>query len=318
MPHTWDTQPPLNLNDDQIWPGMTAAEMPEATKGATDMIFVLTRATLGLFFARTGTMGHGPHGGKHYPDIEPIILEAEREVEENYLRYCDVINPLHFLTASLARAAMNAMRIRVRLPKVRDNTATRAEKQEILRFALKILDTDAAAYTNRGLKKYLWHARAFFAWGSWDSLIFILTTLRSVGVFSPTEVDAGWQRIEQAYVNHGGLLGFRKSIQNIAIARLTLRAWDTNPPSNSIPEPGFITSLRTMRSVIKKQRQDTAGGSSFSETAGETTSSDPSPPDDLNFNLNDFAGDPNLDLGNDFDLDSTDWVFWEKMIKDFQ
>ena len=318
MPNTWDTQTPLNLNDSQIWPGMTTT--PEEQRGATDMIFCLVRASLGLFFARTGTMGHGLGLEiKDYKDVEPMIKEAEREVEEKYLRYCDIIDPLHFLTMGLARAAINAMRIRVRLPKVRNNTATHVEKQEILQFALKILDTDASAYTNGSLKKYLWHAKSFFAWGSWDSLIFILTTLRRADTFSPVEVDAAWQRIQQAYINHGDLLGFRRSIQNVAIARLVLKAWDSSPPSNSNPEPPFITSLRAMRKVnTKKQAMGVNEDALTSAPTMDTSSSDPSPPSNMDADFAALAGDFALDGGNDFDVDSTDWVFWEKLIKDYQ
>lgn len=318
MPHTWDTGRPLNLNDDQIWPGMT--ETPEEQRGPTDMIFCLVRASLGLIFVKTGTMGHGGDSADrhNHSDMEPAIKEAEREVEEKFLRYCDPIDPLHFLTMGLARAGINAMRIRVRLPKVRNNTATRADKQEILQFALKILDTDAAAYTNGGLKKYLWHARAFFAWGSWDSLIFILTTLRNAGVFSPFEVDAAWQRIEQAYINHGEFLGFRRSMHNVAIARLTLKAWDASPPSNSMPVPPFITALRSMsKTGAKGQHRRTGGSASLSEHT-TTSSSDPSPPSDTNAATSTLAGDMNFDMVNDFDFDSTDWVYWDKLIKDFQ
>lgn len=44
---TWDVQKPLNINDDQIYPGMT--QMPEEQKGATDMIYALTRVELSEF-----------------------------------------------------------------------------------------------------------------------------------------------------------------------------------------------------------------------------------------------------------------------------
>jgi hypothetical protein len=48
IPATWDTEQPLNINDDQIWPGMI--ERPEEQKGATEMIYCLTRACVGKLF----------------------------------------------------------------------------------------------------------------------------------------------------------------------------------------------------------------------------------------------------------------------------
>lgn len=262
-------------------------------------------------------MGHGLGliDRKDYLEIEPLIKEAEREVEENYLRYCDVVDPLHFLTMGMARAAINAMRIRVRLPKVRAGTATRAELSEILSLSLKILDTDAAAYTNGAAKKYLWHAQAFFAWGSWDSLIFILTTLRRGDAFDAAETDAAWKRVVQAYENHGEFLGFKRSLPNVAMARLVLKAWDASPPSQREPEPGFVAALRSMpKAGVKKRGPEKVESVSSSGPTVESSTSDPSPPEDLNI----LAGDFGLEGGNDFDIDSNDWVFWDKLIHDFQ
>ena len=52
MPDAWDTQQPLNLDDNQIWPGMT--EFPEERKGATELIFCLSRSWVGKVFATAG------------------------------------------------------------------------------------------------------------------------------------------------------------------------------------------------------------------------------------------------------------------------
>ena len=116
VPDTWDTERPSNINDDQIWPGMT--EKPEEQKGATEMMFCLTRSCVGKFFARTGakTQGAAPWQFKDYDEAELVIKEAESEVEEKFIRYCDMVNPLHFLAIGLARSGISAMRLRIRLP----------------------------------------------------------------------------------------------------------------------------------------------------------------------------------------------------------
>ncbi|KAI5924909.1 mitogen-activated protein kinase [Camillea tinctor] len=177
MPDVWNTQRPLNINDDQIWPGMT--EAPEEQKGGTEMVFCLSRSCLGEFFAGARRRANGANSGllKDYQDAELLISEAENEVEEKYIRYCDIVNPLHFLTIGLARSGITAMRLRVRLPRVRGPNATDAEQREAFELAQKILDTDTTAYAHAGLKKYRWYVRPFFLWGTWDALIFVLTTL---------------------------------------------------------------------------------------------------------------------------------------------
>ncbi|KAG6355727.1 hypothetical protein INS49_003691 [Diaporthe citri] len=159
-PESWDTKEPLNINDDQIWPGMTTA--PREQKGATEMIFCLARACIGKFFARS-IRGTATDHSQHHSTVEPLIREAESEVEEKYIRYCDITNPLHFLTIGMARSAITAMRIKIRLPRIRDQTATDAERKELFQLAHKIIDTDAAAYAHTGLQRYQWHVRSFWA-----------------------------------------------------------------------------------------------------------------------------------------------------------
>ncbi|KXT09472.1 hypothetical protein AC579_8675 [Pseudocercospora musae] len=310
MPHTWDVNPPLNINDDQIWPGMT--EKPEPQQGATDMIFCLTRATVGHAFVRMGQSFYGS-SLKSPQDMEPIIKEAESKVEENYIRYCDIVNPLHVLTISLARSAITAMRLRTRLPKVRNKTVTDAERRELFRFALKIMDTDAAACAQGSLQIYSWHVHTFFVWGSWDSVIFLVTTLRKADLLSPEETDAAWSRLEMAAENHPELLESKQALHT-AIRRILLKAWEVNPPTNRIPEPSFIMTLRSLRRArAEKEKQDVfkdeAEGISFGAV-------DPSPVNDADIFTN-LSGDINTALGNDFNLDNADWNFWENLIHDY-
>lgn len=251
MPDTWDTQQPLNVNDDQIWPGMT--ETPEEQKGATEMIFCLARSSVEQLFARAGNSIHGAGSSqfKNYKEVEVVISEAESEVEEKYIRYCDNIDPLHFLTIAMARSAITNMRLRARLPKVRNQTATAAERKELFRLSQKILDTDTAAYAHTSPRKhYGWHVRSFFLRGSWDSLLFVLTSLRGSNLFSAAEIDAAWGRVEQVYGNNTELLDLKRAL-HVAIGRPTLKAWVANPSSNSAPEPTFITTLRSAESETR-------------------------------------------------------------------
>ncbi|KAL8820211.1 MAG: hypothetical protein Q9191_007562 [Dirinaria sp. TL-2023a] len=316
---TWDTEPPLNLNDDQIWPGMT--ERPEEKKGATEMIFCLTRSSVGRTFARTGKSVQAAATGqfKDYNEVEPLINEAEREVEEKYIRYCDIVNPLHFLTIGFARSAITAMRLRTRLPRVRNQTVPDAERRELLRLSQKIIDTDTAAYAHTSLRKYMWHVRSFFAWGSWDSLVFILTSLRRSDLLSPAETDAAWSRVEQVYSNHGELLESERALQ-IAVGRLTLKAWNANPPSGNSPEPAFITTLRSLRKLNPHSRAERRGSSAatLDPRTDKFSPTSPSPASDASTLFGNLSGDMGFDIGNDFNLDTADWTFWDHLIQDHQ
>ena len=320
MPDSWDTQQPLNIDDDHIWPGMT--QTPEAKKGATEMIFCLARSCVGRYFARTGKalQGAGSWQFNDYSEVEPLIAEAESEVEEKYIRYCDIVNPLHFLTIGLARSAIIALRLRIWLPKARHQAVTDAERKEYFQLSLRIIDTDTAAYAHPSLRKYLWHVRSFFAWGSWDSLVYILTSLRQSDLLSPMDTDAAWSRVEQVYNNHGSELLESKQALHVAVGRLTIKAWDASPSAKSTQEPAFIATLRSPRRVNSKSRAECHDQNTPALDVKLDTVSpiNPSPASDADTLFGSLSGSMNLDLGKDFNLDTADWMFWEKLIQDYQ
>ncbi|KAJ9605944.1 hypothetical protein H2200_009793 [Cladophialophora chaetospira] len=307
---TWDTQPPSNINDDQIWPGMT--EPPQEQKGATEMIFCLTRACVGQALVRAGKSEHSK-GNKN--DVELVISQTESLVEEKYIRYCNVINPLHYLTVCMARSAITAMRLRARLHKDKIHTMTDTDRRELFHLCQEILETDLAASANTGLTRYRWHLRSFFVWGSWDSLIFTITSLQKPNLLLMQTTEAAWRRIGELYNNHSELLKSKQALQ-IAIRRITLKAWTANPPHSRLPEPSFITALRS-RSRSGRKRPDKTGGIGTVANGTEITI-DETPSTDANEYLTSLSDIPGFDLVDDFSLDSVDWAFWDQMIQGYQ
>ncbi|KAK0702333.1 fungal-specific transcription factor domain-containing protein [Lasiosphaeris hirsuta] len=302
IPDTWDTQLPLSINDDQMWQGMTS--LPEEQKGATDMMFCLSRLCVGQFFSSLGKQPRD-HG-----EAELAISKAESEVEEKYIRYCDIVNPLHFLTIGLARSGITALRLRIRLPNVRSQDATNAERRAAFKLAEKIMDTDIAAYAHAGLRKYRWYVKPFFLWGTWDSLILVLTTLwRRDGLLSASETRAAWEKVGQVYQNHAELLELKQAL-HVAFGRLTLKAWDAQQPSNGSPEPSFITTLRCLQSPRNPTSEPKDAEVAEKACVGVPSVNDAS------------AASPGGSLsgrihaGNDLDLDVEDWISWDRLIQD--
>nr|POF00997.1 transcription factor vrtr1 [Quercus suber] len=306
---TWDTKKPLNVNDDQLWPGMT--EIPQEQNGATEMIYCLTRFCVGSAFVR---INKAMHSTKDHRELEPLIKEAEVEVEDKYLRYCDFVNPLHVMTMCLARSAITAFRLRTRLLRVKADCATNAEKEEILRLSLRILDTDIAASANTSLRKFTWHMRRFFIWGSWDSLIFVLRSLRS-GLLSSTDTEEAWTRVERIYDTHE--LFDTKQELHIAVRRLTMEAWSNNPPSSCQTgvTPAFIRTLQQPRKS-KTQPRTQADVDEPSYTPLDPVS--PPPVHQPDTALDDIPLDGDFQYEHDFTLDSIDWAFWDQLIQDYQ
>ncbi|KAK0639776.1 hypothetical protein B0T16DRAFT_432422 [Cercophora newfieldiana] len=242
-PDTWDAEPALNINDDQIWPGMT--EPPQEQKGATEMMFCLSRFCIGRVLAQAGKRSNGEF--QDHDEADRVISKAESEVEEKFIRYCDVTNPLHFLSVGLARCGITAMRLRVRLHKVKYQTATDEERRELMQLAQKIIDTDCSAHSNASLmRRFRWHVGNFFLWGTWDSLVFVLTTLwAKPELFSPTEIKSAWERMDQVYKNHQELLDTRRAL-HVAFQKLTVKAWEASRDASESSD--LIATLRLLRS----------------------------------------------------------------------
>jgi hypothetical protein len=296
LPDFWDSRPPLNINDDQIWPGM--AKPPTEQKGATDMIFCLSRAYLGKNLSRAGNPinGAAPWKFSNYHEADKVISAAESEVEEKFIRYCDVVDPLHFLTIGLSRSGLTAMRLRVRLSRIREPSATDEERKEAFNLAQKTLGIDGAVHAHSGISKFQWHTRPFFLWGTREAFIFTLTVLsKRRDLLTTEETTTAWNSVAELYKNHGELFD-GKQAWHVGLRRLTLKAWDSSQSDNVAAEPEFIRTLGHLR-----DKRGTPHNQCQGEKA-ETVS--------MEANVMGFA------MSTDYEFDVDDWVFWDQIIQD--
>ncbi|KAJ5153200.1 transcription factor vrtR1 [Penicillium canariense] len=301
-PDSWDTQPPLNINDDQIFPGMT--EQPQEQRRATEMIFCLARIELSNFYTRTGVQMK--HGGttiqfRDAEDVERLIDEVEGLIETKFLRYCDILNPLHFLATGVVRSATDAIRLRTRMPPLIKQTINDTQRKELCALAQTILDRNSAIYSNLNLKKFRWQMRAFFLW---DALLCILLSLVKVGFYSPSELNATWGKVGEVYSNYEELAKGKQSLR-VSIGRATLKAWIANPPSNAPREPAFITALRAQAQGKEQRREQSVNANA----EVDSEAADPGPVFDELFGNMDGA---DMNHNGDFSLSSLDWAFWDQ------
>ncbi|OGM43342.1 putative C6 transcription factor [Aspergillus bombycis] len=241
-PGGWDTKRPLNVNDEQIHPGMK--QPPNAQKGASEMLFCLTKAELSEFYARTAVKMNSISPKDKVRDnaeIERLIDNLESDIEMKYLRHCDITNPVHILTLGIVRSAANMVRLRSRMATLMSQNSNGVQRWELCVLAEKILDTDCALYANSDLQRFQWHIKTFFVW---DALICILNCLATDGFFSSTDLDRKWEKIIVAYSNHPDILK-SKGAHHAVVRKMTHKAWISNPPSSSLAEPAFIATLRS-------------------------------------------------------------------------
>jgi hypothetical protein len=300
-PDSWDTRPPQNINDDQIFPGMT--EQPQEQRRATEMVFYLARMELSSFYTRTGVQmkqGGGTIQFREAEDIERLIDDVEGLIETKFLRYCDILNPLHFLTTGVVRSAANAVRLRTRMPPLIKQTISDAQRKDLCALAQTILDTNSAIHSNPNTKKFRWQMRAFFLW---DALLCILLSLSRAGFYSPAELNTTWGKVAEVYENHEELARGKKSL-HVFIGGITLKAWVANPPTNVSSEPAFITALRAQAQprVNKRQPGVNAGTDSVATDAVASFVDNTSSTEGIE-----------MDLDGDFSLGSADWALWDEL-----
>lgn len=302
-PDSWDTKQPLNINDDQIFPGMM--QQPQEQRGASEMIFCLARIELSNFYTRTGIKMKGVGATIQFreaEDTERLIDEVEGLIETKFLRYCDILSPLHFFTTGIVRSATNAVRLRTRMPSLIKQTISDAQRRDLCILAQTILDTNSAIYSNPSVKKFRWQMQAFFLW---DALLCILLSLAKVGFYSPSELNTAWSKVAEVYSNHEELVRGKRALY-VYIGKVTINTWFANPPSNLSQEPAFITSLRAQGEPKVKRRQESV------DIGGDSEVADAVPVYDELFGN---ADGTDVNLNSDFRLGSSDWAFWDQLCR---
>ncbi|KXT08923.1 hypothetical protein AC579_9363 [Pseudocercospora musae] len=251
---SWDTKQPLNVNDEDIWPGMKAP--PVEKKGATDMIFCRARSEIGKFHQKVKpALGNWSKlwEAKDLPLIHDALQELEDIMEEKYIRYCDISIPIHCLTLGLARGAINSARLRIRMGRAKIDGATPEERKDMYKLGLKVLDLDVSIMSNGNLSRYHWHMRAFF---QWDPLIWLLSEVqREDTLIDPEEA---WQKVDQVFSHHPELTSWKRSI-DVALARLVMKSWNGMKwKINTARSWPFVENLRE----AFKRKQASRGSSS--------------------------------------------------------
>lgn len=316
-PDAWDTKPPLNVNDEDIFPDMN--EPPVERKGATDMIFCLTRTEIGKFHQKTPlTLGNSARrsdaeNSEALNTICTAIDELESVIESKFLRYCDMIEPIHCLTMVVGRGAISYAKFRARMPlaKVRSDVST-TEKRELFSLALRILDHSMVPHSSPALKRYAWHLQSFLV--GWDSLIWVLNELRK-GSTAVVEPLAAWSRIERIY-NMTPELSTTKRALYVAVGKLVLRTWDGQPGTGRgiVADPDFIARLRTVLSRREISRPEISEHwPQMNPWVPEDSLLDKHVPQFGNLAGGDTAV-PSIPEG--FNADTIDWMFWDQLIRD--
>nr|POF07160.1 transcription factor vrtr1 [Quercus suber] len=304
----WGTRQPLNVEDEDLHPGMTTP--PVERKGATGMIFCAVRSYFHLKRAKTWQVDRAPRDAEFIREALKEVDELESSVEDRFLKYCDPFEPVHCLASAMARGGLTFARMRLQLPRSRKggNVLPLEKRRQLFDGAAWFVTYMSSAFRNELLIRFRWHFSTFF---QWEPMVWVLSEIR---LRSPVvNPDTIWATIERTYEDHPELLSRRRAL-HIAVGKLTIKAWAANPPTldPSGAPPAYITALRSSSS--KRARHSSRGQSTLSPLDALTPDDELTSPSNvarLSSSNNDVVG-----ATDELDADGIDWAFWDQLIRD--
>ncbi|KAF1815325.1 hypothetical protein P152DRAFT_455041 [Eremomyces bilateralis CBS 781.70] len=321
-----DTQFPCNINDADIWPGMTTP--PTERTGPTEMIFCRLRWHIGRFF-RHAPRGKGFDGrwellsGNQFTlaEKDAAIDELEQYVERQFVRYLDPLEPLHVLCSIASRAILTTLRFVAHHPRqyVNDAEVPQAERDLLYELSLKSLEYVIISFQTPAIERFDWHFRFQFPWRPFIYLLHELTKR-----LDGDDVEQAWRKIDELFRGRSDMLLQSNNLLHAAAGNLALKAWAARE-KKSVEEgkkrggmgeplrtPQFVTTLKALRE--KRDGRSRNGNDSWRQdvdeqlTDGVTMMEEP---------LNELHG--LVDMSSfefDFSLQDSgfNWMEWDEML----
>ena len=259
-------KPPANINDTELYPGMSSPVT--SSKKLTDMTFFVFKTELASFASRGGAkLRQQRKDTDQLDDIvarsdqktkEGFIKEIEEILEEKYLRCCDPSQPLQLLTMLVARFSVNVVRFLTHHPRrwVSQEQTPKSEQEYVWTISLALLEQHDMIQSDRRLQGFAWYSVYYL---QWHVLIHVLDTLRAKPLMP--ETHKAWRLIEATYKNNPGMISSTEKPIHVAVGNLCLKAFSAYEAAlmhegiTTSDEPDYITKLRQQREAAKARRR---------------------------------------------------------------
>lgn len=308
--NNFDITSPNNVNDADLSPGMN--HPPKERAGPTDMIFCNLRYKLMKYMGEVNggekpwvlsrsEKGSSAAGQCYRAERDKEIGEMEEMMELELLRYCDLLNPVHFLTVIIARLAVCKLRYTsLQLCRYgKDQTDYKEEDRELMyTTALKVLEHYNNVHSHPFVRGFLWHTQQHF---QWSCLIHILADLKQHPCSE--QADTAWKHIHMLYEFRPDLyqgqtfkLPLYKSINKMTIEAWQSREIGASERGKTLIIPTYIAMLQGQAHRAKHKRQALNMQSPSTVSSSQT--------------LIDPSNDELLSLNNTFAQESAGWSNW--------
>ncbi|MCJ1403938.1 hypothetical protein MMC11_007161 [Xylographa trunciseda] len=225
---SFDTKLPSNINDEDIWPGMS--EPPVEHEGCTEMTFDLIRYEVGntarfLNYTPPGVVSSNKQARANttIEEKERLIEKLGQYLEARYLRYCDMAVPLQWIAANVARLILAKMWLIVHHPfKRTDGGAglSQETKDRLFRTSVDVIRYSNYLESQKSTMKWGWLFRTYI---QWHAVAFVLSELctRTLG----PEIDSTWELIDTVFKEWSDTISKQnKSMLWKPIRRLMIKA----------------------------------------------------------------------------------------------
>ncbi|KEF52879.1 uncharacterized protein A1O9_11297 [Exophiala aquamarina CBS 119918] len=205
--HNFDTQYPSNANDGDLDMNMT--EPREATNGRTEMLFCLTRFEIS-YAARKLVFSEKFSSDNGYPSMNlaektDLIDNVVNDLQEKYLKDCDLEIPICFLAVTASRLVLAKMKLTIYHP-ARTQSSSLSHEQFIALVAssIDIIEYAHQLRTDPKYSRWIW---LFQQYVEWDAVAFLLSSLTVSPL--PSFATRAWKAIDgfledwKSHVPHG-------------------------------------------------------------------------------------------------------------------
>lgn len=245
---TWDCRIPLNLNDSDLRPEMK--ETPQVQGKSSEALFVVVRSAMGdllrrsdfhLDFTWTSVKTSIKHEPKNPMPEHSELENIEKMLEEDYLKFCDLENPLHFMTIWMTRGYL--ARCRLIKHHARDSGSSESQREAAISSALNMIECDTKILASPLVKKFHWLAHFYMPFFAY---IHVTQSLKRRP--GSAQAERAWEVMSDNYTARFGFLHNDYNAFFLLFSRIVLEAWQAQEtyegPAESLVTPRIVVSVR--------------------------------------------------------------------------
>ncbi|KAL4997339.1 fungal-specific transcription factor domain-containing protein [Aspergillus recurvatus] len=219
----FDTRLPLNVNETDLSPD--AKERPKPRVGFTDMTFFLIRCDICYALRRVAYTCPNTSGAVSGPtpdNCPNVVQTVNMHIEEQYLKHCDMSDPIQWISATVARLVLTKMWLVIHHPITRadlESQISHESRESLFVTSIEVTEFARLIKEDKNTQKWSW---MFDTHMQWHAIAMVLSEL-CVRPLSPL-TDRAWIAVTTVYDDWLQTAKQRKGMLWRPLAKLMKRA----------------------------------------------------------------------------------------------